>query len=193
MARVATAVKVPKSITLPEAKISGYAMSSLLKSILFDEIIKPHFEEVMRQYGFAEADIQPEEWYSLQMYHDLMKVLREKSQDTLVLVSIGIKAIETAILPPEIDSIPTGMQMLMDTHHLNLRNIPEHDRYRDLVIEDRRITVVEQTSFAHDIMYGYIYGLANRFRPEGTSPVIKRTYLDEADPDADGALYEVTW
>jgi len=188
-----TTLKVPKYVTAPDAKISGHAMQALVMSIMFDEIIKPFMVEVLSRHGHDSIDINVEEWYSLQMYLELMKLLREKSTDTLVLVSIGVKVIEAAILPPEIDSIAKGMQMLMDTHHLNLRNIPDYDRYRDLVIDDRKVTVVEQTCFPHDIMYGYIYGLANRFKPAGSTLLVQRFYLDPEDPDADGATYEITW
>lgn len=187
-----TRVKVPKYITKPETRINGHAMQAFVKSVLYDEI-KSFQAPVMERYGYTETTIDVEHWYPLQMYLDFCKELHEKSSNSLVLVSIGIKVIDTALFPSEINSIASAARLLMDTHHLNLQNVAEYDRYHDLVIEDRRVTLVETTAFPHDIMYGYFYGVAHRFKPEDTHPIVERYYLDEADPDSDGAKYEIVW
>jgi hypothetical protein len=175
-----------KYVAPADCLISGQAMQAVVKSIEY-EVIQPHLEAVMTEHGYS-TDIDPETWYPLQVYHNVTKRLDSNS-----LVSIGVKVIDAALFPPEIDSIPTAMKLLIDTHHLNLRNVPPDDGYSDLVIEDRRVTFRENTSFAHDLFYGYIYGLARRYRPAGTTPTVRRTYVNPAQPDMDGALYEVVW
>jgi hypothetical protein len=186
-----TTLKVPKLVAAPNAKISGFALLALTKSIYYDEF-KDFLAESLQRHGYT-PELNPETWYSLQMYYDFLRELPSRSMDSLILVSIGIKAIETAILPVEIDSIASGILLLKDTHHLNMQNVPEHEGYHNVQIEDQRITFMEQTSFPHDIMYGYIYGLVRRFAPRGTTPVVIRSYLDAANPDSDGAHYEIKW
>ncbi|MEL6149591.1 MAG: hypothetical protein AAFR56_08195, partial [Chloroflexota bacterium] len=110
-------VIVPKYVAAEDSKISGFAMQAFQKSISADQIM-PTFERVMKDYGYDTTDIDTAEWYPLQMYFDICKDLLETSGDALILVSIGMKVIESAQFPPEINSIPTAMKLLMDTHHL---------------------------------------------------------------------------
>ncbi|MEM6284734.1 MAG: hypothetical protein AAF787_21270 [Chloroflexota bacterium] len=189
---MADKVTVPKYVAGEDSKISGFAMQAFQKSISADQIM-PTFERVMKDYGYESTDIDMAGWYPLQMYFDICKDLLDTSGDALILVSIGMKVIESAQFPPEINSIATGMTLLKDTHHLNLQNVPEHDGYHSLKIEDKQVTFVEQTAFPHDVMYGYIYGLSKRYAEEGTVPIVEREYLNDDDPDSDGAHYTVSW
>ncbi len=166
--------------------ISGQALQSFVQSAEFDSI-RPHLEEVFRAYGLP-PEIDPNEWYPLQLSHDITKRLNGEQ-----LVSIGVRLITSAAFPPEIDSIQKAIELLMATYHLNVRNVPEGDGYSDYHFDDRRITFREDTTFPHDVMYGYIYGLVQRYKKPGESPVVRRTYLNPDDPDAAGAIYEITY
>lgn len=166
--------------------ISGQAMQAIVQSVEFDSI-RPHMEAMFQVYGLPPT-IDPSKWYPLQLYYDITKRLGSTE-----LVSIGVRVINAAAFPPEIDSIQKAIELLMATHHLNLRNIPEGDGYSDYHFSEHRITFRENTTFPHDLMYGYIYGLVHRYKKPGQSPVVYRTYLNEADPDADGAIYEIVY
>ncbi|MFN7209415.1 MAG: hypothetical protein ACK4P1_03350 [Aggregatilineales bacterium] len=166
--------------------ISGMAMQAIVQSIEFDSI-RPHMEAIFKVYGLP-PKIDPNAWYPLQLYYDITKRLNSEQ-----LISIGVRVINAAAFPPEIDSIQKAIELLMATHHLNLRNVPEGDGYSDYHFDEHRITFRENTTFPHDPMYGYIYGLVQRYKKPGESPVVRRTYLNEADPDADGAIYEITY
>jgi hypothetical protein len=166
--------------------ISGQAMQAIVQSIEFDSI-RPHMEEMFQAYGLPPI-IDPNQWYPLQLYYDITKRLNSDE-----LISIGVRFINAAIFPPEIDSIQRAIELLMATHHLNLKNVPEGDGYSDYHFDAHRITFRENTTFPHDLMYGYIYGLVQRYKKNGESPVVRRTFLNEADPDAAGAIYEITY
>jgi hypothetical protein len=184
-------VEVPKYVAAKEAQISGFAMQAFQKSGETEGVL-PTFEKYMKQYGYDSTDIDTEAWYPLQLYFDICKDLKENAENFLILVAIGTKVIESAQFPPEINSVATAMKMLMDTHHMNLKNVPEHDGYHSLDVSEDRVTFVEQTSFPHDVMYGYIHGLAKRYTPEGKTPFVEREYLNPENPDGDGAKYLVT-
>ncbi|PJF43363.1 MAG: hypothetical protein CUN50_00095 [Candidatus Thermofonsia Clade 1 bacterium] len=166
--------------------ISGQAIRAIVQSIEFDSI-RPHMEEIFSVYGLPPS-IDPDAWYPLQLYYDITKRLNSEQ-----LISIGVRVINVANFPPEIDSIQKAIELLMATHHLNLRNVPEGDGYSDYHFDDHRITFRENTTFPHDLMYGYIYGLVQRYKKPGEAPVVRRTYLNEADPGAAGAIYEITY
>ncbi len=188
---MADTYKVPKYVAGENAQIIGFAMQAFKKSAAAPRI-EPTFEKYMKQYDYESGEIDTAAWYPLQLYFDICKDLKEHAEDFLILVSIGTKVIESAQFPPEVNSVATGMQMLMDTHHLNLKNVPDYDGYHSLVIKDNKVSFIEQTSFPHDVMYGYIYGLANRYKPEDKVAIVEREFLDPDNPDADGAKYTVT-
>ncbi len=187
-----SALPVPKYVAPPNANILGIAIKAFVESILYEDI-KPFFETMMRENGYASPEIQDMEWYPLQMILDMDKKIAASPGGSTLLVSIGTKVIETALLPPEIDSIAKCITLLRDISDMNLQNVPSHINYRDIVIEDRRVSFVDATVFPHDLVYGYVFGLARRFKNPGTFPVVHRTYLDETNPDADGATYEIVW
>jgi hypothetical protein len=183
--------KPKKYVADPNMKIQGGAMRAFLLSSLSDDI-KPHFAEVMQSYGYS-LEINDEYWYPLQAYYDLCKKVEEEGSNALTLISIGRAVIEAAQFPPEIDSIPSAIRLLMDIHHLNLQNVPEDDGYSDLEMGDQVIKLTDNTGFPHDVIYGYLYGLANRFKPEGYAVIIEREYLDKDEPNNAGARYTITW
>ncbi|MCS6871633.1 MAG: hypothetical protein RML95_02115 [Anaerolineae bacterium] len=168
------------------ALISGQSMQAIFQSIEFDSI-RPHVEEVFQAYGLP-VTIDPNEWYPLQLYHDIAKRLTSEEQ-----ISIGVRVINAAPFPPEIDSIQKAIEMLMAAHRLHLRNIPEDDGYSDYQFDDHCITFREKTTIPHDLLYGYIYALAHRYKKRGQAPVVRRTYLNPSDPDADGAIYQIEY
>lgn len=183
---------VPKYVAPPNAKILGQAIEAVLQSILFDEI-QPYFEKAMRDYGYKTMTITDTEWYPLQMILDMYKPMIQKGGSSPLLVSVGTKIIETAILPPEIDSIAKCVYLLQAISDLNLQNVPAEMNYQNIVVEANQVAFTDYTVFPHDLIYGYVYGLARRFKVPGTRPVVQRTFLNPENPDSDGATYQITW
>ncbi|MEO1645559.1 MAG: hypothetical protein AAFR67_10260 [Chloroflexota bacterium] len=124
---------------------------------------------------------------------DTYAEVKKQSGDSLILVSMGTTVIDAAKLPDEITTIEGGIRLLMDIHNLNLKDVPDGDGYSNLKVEDKKITFEDHTTFPHDVIYGYIYGMAQRFRPEKTRPIVEREYLNKDEPDYGGAKYTITW
>jgi len=43
------------------------------------------------------------------------------------------------------------------------------------------------------MIYGLVYGLVKRYAPPDCEWNVDRTYMNPNDPDADGAIYDITW
>ncbi|GIK65125.1 MAG: hypothetical protein BroJett018_29190 [Chloroflexota bacterium] len=184
--------QIPKYVAPPDAKIIGLAIGAVVNSILFDEI-KPFFEKSMHAYGYSSIEINENEWYPLQMLLDTYKEISQSGGGSPLLVSVGTKVIENAILPPEIDSIAKCVTLLRDISDLNLQNVPSEMNYQDIQVEPKRLSFIDNTVFPHDLIYGYVFGIARRFKVPGTHPTVERTYLNKENPDAAGARYLITW
>ena len=109
------------------------------------------------------------------------------------LVGIGMKIPETAIFPPGIDSIETGLKSIDMAYHMNHRG-GEIGVYQTTVVGDQQIDVLCQNPYPDNFDYGIIYGMAQRFRPQGYSVNV---YHDNLAPcrehGADSCLYHVKW
>lgn len=169
----------------PESRILGLALNAVLSSIKLDE-----FADLVEQNGLNQID--PEAWYPTQLVLNMYKAISEQPNGSENLVSIGVKVYQNAILPPEVNSILTALHTLNAVMDLNMRNV-ESERYEIEQLSDQCIRVTETTAFPHDLIYGYLYGICRRFAPAGTKFHLQRTYLNPEDPDADGAVYDITW
>jgi hypothetical protein len=182
--------QIKKGIAPDGTEILGQTFDAFNLSISQEEI-RPHFDAVLKRYGIAEID--PEAWYPLQLMFDSYQEVQDGTGDSLILVSVGMKVIEAANLPDEIDSIASGIQLLMDIHHANLRNVPDGDGYANLDVQEGQIQFDDYTRFPHDVIYGYIYGMAQRFRPQGKHVKVQREYHNVDSPNNGGAYYTITW
>jgi hypothetical protein len=153
--------------------------------------VKPYLDEILQKYGLKSID--PDKWYPSQLALDLYKLLVKKAGGMFDLVAIGMQMVEDAPYPEKVDSIHTVMAMLPEGYKMGIRNYPPDEGYVIEHLGDRHVRVHEYLPYPHDIMYGYIYGLARRFAPKGTNLSVIRTYMVPDDPDAGGAVYDITW
>lgn len=185
-------VQTEKYVAPEGSNIIGLAIKAVVNSILFDQI-EPFFVKAMARYGYESNEIDDQQWYPLQMLLDMYKEIAGTAGGSTLLVSVGTKVIENALLPAEIDSIGKCVTLLRDISDLNLQNVSADLNYQDIHIEPQRITFVDNTVFPHDLIYGYVFGLSRRFKAPGTHPVVHRTYLNPDNPDLAGASYEILW
>jgi hypothetical protein len=124
---------------------------------------------------------------------DVFRLIDEKKTNSSSnLVALGLAYVETATFPPQINSAVTGLMALTATYHLNIRNVPKDEGYEVVQVSDRHIQIKDFNPFPHDTVYGFIWGIAKRFRASDKDfPIVERTYFNPKDPDADGAQYDV--
>ncbi len=181
---------IRKFVTTENAEMHGGAMQAFFSG-LASPAVEPLIQEVLAEYGLNALD--PDTWYPSQMALDLYKKITLYGSAVSDLVAIGMKFVETAPYPEDIDSIPKALNMLNDGYKMGIRNYPEDEGYTIEQIDAHHIRVYEHCPYPHDIMYGYIYGMAKRFKPEGASFKVVRTFMNPDDLDSGGAIYDVTW
>jgi hypothetical protein len=179
-----------KYVATPGAEVIGSAMRNWFVSINRDEYL-PVVQQVLEKYGLTE--LEDEKWYPHQLSLDVFRLIDErKTNSSSNLVALGLAYVETAIFPPQINNAVIGLMALGQTYHLNIRNVPKDEGYEVLQVGERQIQIKDFNPFPHDTVYGFIWGIAKRFR-ESTKdfPIVERTYFNPADPDSDGAVYNV--
>lgn len=177
----------PKFVTTPETEILGQAILAVTTSINYDDY-KPFFEAGLTKYDY-DVNIDPEKWYSLQMLLDIYKSMYDAPNAQSNLVSIGVKVIEASPFPPEIDSIEKAVHALNVVYETYVRNYQPGHEYTVEAVSETQIKIIDHQPFPHDLIYGYMFAVGKRFAPQGKHAIIHRTYLNEDDPDADGAIY----
>ncbi|MGF1507327.1 MAG: hypothetical protein ACFB51_19705 [Anaerolineae bacterium] len=170
----------------PDSEILGFGQTALRESIT-----RAEFEHMLDKYALTEID--PEAWYPLQPLLDMYAEMdADKGRSMQYFVSIGMKVVH--IFPEEVTGVVGALNFLNSTLTLSLRNYDyETCGYEIESLGDGHARVTEYTPFPHDMIYGYMYAIANTFSGEGRSPTVVRTYLNEDDPDSDGAVYDITW
>jgi hypothetical protein len=181
---------VQKYVTSPEAEMHGAAMQAYFKNLNSHDV-KPYLEQILKKYGLTE--ISPNRWYPSQLALDLYRLITSQGGGMFDLVAIGMRMVEDAPYPAEVDSIQAALQGLNEGYKMGVRNFPSDEGYVIEELSQRHVRVYEYLPYPHDIMYGYIYGLARRFAPKGANLSVQRTFLVPNDPDADGAVYDITW
>ena len=165
----------------PEALVIGQTVKAFAEN-LEAEIIEP----LLPKYGLDNLD--PEKWYPHQAWMNVLRDVSELPGGNNALVALGKKVVETALMPPEIDSIPKVLHALHAIHHLNLRNVPEDEGYTIEEVSERLYRVVHNTPNPKDAIYGFIWGLAQRFRAPGEPFTVR--IVESEHP---GGVFEVAW
>lgn len=179
-----------KYVATPGAEVIGSAMQNFFLSIGGDEI-KPFVKEVLDRYQVK--IIQNDQWYPHQLSLDIFRLITEKhSHPTQQLMALGMAYTETATFPPENNSILSALTSLSLTYRLNIRHVPQTEGYEVNLISPNHIQVKDLNPFPHPTVYGFIWGIAKRFRnTKDILPVIQQHFMNPDDPDSNGAFYEI--
>ncbi|MEP7286154.1 MAG: hypothetical protein ABI947_10345 [Chloroflexota bacterium] len=180
-----------KYVATPGAEVIGIAMNNWFVSINRDEFL-PLVKQTLDQYSIHK--LEDDKWYPHQISLDIFRLIdAQKTSAADSLVALGMAYVETAVFPPEINSTLSGLMALSLTYHLNIRNVPKTEGYEVSQISDKHIQIKDENPFPHDTVYGFVWGIAKRFKTSKDGfALIKRTFCNPDDPDADGAIYDVT-
>ncbi len=169
----------------PDAVVIGQAVQAFTSN-LESSVIKP----ILPRHGFGNID--PEAWYPHQNWMNVLKEISDLPEGSSALVAFGRKVVETAVMPPEIDSVPKVLDALHAIHHLNLRNIPEEEGYFVEKLGERHYMVYQNTPNPDDAIYGFIWGLVSRYTPAGDQFVVRQVANTKPD-QYPGTPFEIKW
>ena len=179
-----------KYVATVGAEVIGSAMQNFFVTIGGDGI-KPYVEEVLDRYQVPV--IQDDQWYPHQLSLDIFRLIADQhANPTEQLMALGLAYVETANFPPENNSVLSALSALTLTYYLNIRNVPQTEGYEVNLISPNHIQVKDLNPFPHPTVYGFIWGIAKRFRSsKDILPVIQQHFNNPDDPDSDGALYDI--
>jgi hypothetical protein len=141
----------------PDVEVLGIAMHSVVAG-LGDE-----GQSILVKYGLGKIELT--EWYSQQRWLNAFREIATGRMNAMFnLVAIGMKIPETAIFPPDIDTITAGLYSIDVAYHMNHRG-GEIGCYRAEVINENQIDLICENPYPDDFDYGLIYGTARRFCP----------------------------
>lgn len=139
----------------PDAEIRGAQL------IAIRHAIGPVAEAYFTKSGLS--DIRPDEWYSMTTYLNVIYDIVEHEEAVMAnLVSIGMKTVEHAHLPPEVDTLEKGLHAMQMGWKMNTRNA-DTVIWSAQKVDENTFICSNSSPFPADQEYGILYGFARKF------------------------------
>lgn len=168
----------------PQAEVIGQAVIAFSENLVSDQIAP-----LLPKHGLEDVD--PEAWYPHQSWMNVLKDIQDMPGASTAFVAFGRQVVKAAVMPPEMKTIPDVLNALHAIHHMNLRNIPEEEGYYIEQISPQHYRVHHNTPNPEDAIYGFIWGLAARFRGDGEEFSVR--LLPDVETTHGRSVYEVKW
>ncbi len=172
----------------PGAEVSGAAMTAIFNHYRRDAVIssvKAHHMD----------DLDPESWYPVDEFINLLKEWMNRPNAMTNLVSVGMAIIYHIEPGEDFENLDTVQKLLQlgDIHSAQHRK-GSPGKYVVKQLDDKHIQYWENTVWPDDMVYGYLYGAAQRYLDHGTYFTLK--YDDEhkrQDFGGDSTIFHLTW
>lgn len=166
----------------PDAEVYGPAMLAFAQSINF-----MNFSAVLRAHGLSEIR---DAWYPQQMWLDVFNSINSGDD----LVSIGMKIIDTAVMPPHLLEMPFEdfMQHFDDNYRANNRGA-DIGGIECVIAGHNHIIMVDKTPYPDEFVYGAYYALARRFLKGRHFTVAYDPNMPRRGQGGDATSVHITW
>ncbi len=172
----------------PNVEIIGRNVLGFIKSANRDNILP-----ILEKHDLAEID--PEKWYPLQNFLDVLSDLSEQGDAMFDFVSIGIKNAETVVFPPEFEGLSFDETLALTSEMSKTLHRNGDAGYITVEkVSEKRVKYTLKMPYPDDYVYGELYGMARRFLPPGTHFVM--TYDDDIPRREHGGevtIIHLTW
>lgn len=159
----------------PDAEILGQVILDFKQAIG-----SGHFQHYFESRGLV--NLQPDVWYPAQPWVDVLNDIAALGSGKAMFdfVSIGIRQLELAVMPPEMDSIPLqdALCSIEEAYRLNYRGTDVGSIQAEAV-DQGHIRLIVRSFEPDDLWYGNLHGFMRRFAPPGLK---YRVYYDPALP-----------
>jgi uncharacterized protein YceK len=167
----------------PDAEVSGAAVLSVISAM--DARLRP----LMDKQGFETVDSQA--WYPQQAFLDALRMIEAQGAD--MLVQIGMKLMDTTILPNDIQKMEDALVHLDKIYQIYHRKDDE-SRWQVALDVSGCATCVSCTAYPPDLEYGMLYALARRFRPRKAKFAVQHITRGACrQHGGDCCTYQVRW
>lgn len=146
----------------PNTKVLGAPLRSNLDNMATEEI-----EPFAAKYGLV--NIQPDKWYPMQSYLDMLNDMGKSYNLTDRLVSIGLEIFQKIAMPPELENadLPTILNGWNDLYQMQHRG-EDIGYVRVTKMSETHYKTEHKNLYPDDMLYGVAYGMAKRFLPHNT-------------------------
>jgi len=146
----------------PDTEILGQAILDF-ETALGSERFRP----ILEKHGLTRIDAQT--WYPAQKWLDALSEIAETSTAMLDFVSLGIRQLELAVMPPEFEQMPLleVLESLDAAYRLNYRGT-DIGGIRVEVVDGKHVKVIIRSFEPDNLWYGNMHGLMRRFAPPGS-------------------------
>lgn len=172
----------------PFAEIHGAAIIAVYNHYRRDEVL-----ESVRSHHLTELD--PDGWYSVDDFINLFAEWFNMDSSMSNLVSVGMALIYHMEFPPDLEAADylTKLLALGELHMMHHRN-GDVGGYKVRMEDNTHIVYTENTVWPDDMIYGYIYGAAERYLPKDTRFILS---YDETivrqEQGGDQTVLHLTW
>jgi len=181
------AYKATQFVAPEGAEVSGVLMLAYLNN-LESEVTLP----ILKQYGFADVNFKPDDWYPNQMFLDIEKAIHDQPGGTSALVAIGKSAADNYIAPDDITSLLDAILALPGVYTTNQRNLPEGYGWIIEKVTDNHYVFTNNTGTTNHGAYGYIWSLCNKMKARGQNVSVTPREGFEHDSTEPGVI-DITW
>lgn len=145
----------------PDAEVSGAVMISLFNHYRRDDVI-----DSLQRHGLDNLDA--ERWYSVDPFIRLLDEWSKMPSFSTNLISVGMAMIYHLEPPEDTSGLSPVEKLLMlgEMHMAHHRN-GDAGSYTIRQLNDKTIRYIENTIWPDDMIYGYIYGAAQRYLGQG--------------------------
>lgn len=163
----------------PKAEASGAAMHAVASCIRSDQL-----RPLLDKYGLRQID--PERWYPIKTWLNLLKDISQSQSGALDLIVIGKEIARNIVLPAEIDTVEAALMHLPEIYQRNYRG-GDVGYYRVEKQGPKQYRVIGYIPFPSDMTLGVLRGLITRFADKRTrytvTPDLNDSTNAQNDPD----------
>ena len=170
----------------PDQEVIGQIALGNTQNIRRDEI-----EPLLKKYGLQNID--PKHWYShqkiLDMYREIASGQTNVSEN---LVAIGMAGAKITPLPPEANTLVAVIEFHTQFYQYIIRPVVEGEGVFVKRIDEQHYQIRLNSPYPNDLLYGYFWGLTNRFIPPST--VFSVHWTDNLNHATEpGVIIDVKW
>ena len=132
---------------------------------------------LLAKYGF-DGEIAEMGWYERR---DFLAMLEETMQSSprIDLISVGLQVVQYAPFPPDLDSVEGALQSLDSTYRASHQHLPEEDGWEIERVNGNTYLAIDCTPYPTNFSYGVVFGLVERYAPEGAHVSVHTEELDD--------------
>jgi hypothetical protein len=170
----------------PDAQVIGFTFKPYLHSLRAEDIAP-----LLAKHGLPSID--PNQWYPMQRALDIQKDISNANENVSeILVAAGIQFARDWALPPETKTISDALHMVRQLSSKVDRCVPEGFGFTIQEVSEKHIRMFHNTPYTDDSVYGLLWGLVKRLKPDGAMFVV--SIIDNPDPENyPGTCFDIKW